>query len=100
MLAFLDGRSRPARPGAEVRAEFTAWWTEHPEYATWQPAWTAYDANIRLQRACLGLVTNFKPDVQFIPPVDVTPPRAKPVQTPAPPLWLQRARQRQAALFS
>ncbi|HVM48619.1 MAG TPA: hypothetical protein VMU04_11365 [Candidatus Acidoferrum sp.] len=95
-LAFLDVSTEPKlhRPAGEIRAEFTAFCAERPQFKSWRRAWSAYKANLKLQR---------------IPVVAPPPVRRQPVpiaqlptvQTSAPalPLSLQRARAR-ARLFA
>jgi hypothetical protein len=100
-LAFLDANGEAARrPAAEIRAEFTTFCEQHPEYAEWRRAWAAYHANVQLQRQGLTTVPVAFPTERKPRPVVIAQLPA-PVQTSAPalPMALQRARQR-AALFA
>jgi len=103
-LAFLAGGPNQ-QPGdyernpqrvAEIRAEFTAFCAERPQFSNWRHAWAAYAATLQLQRQALNIVSvNFAPGVETPVPAVEAPlsPLVEPSRRPVP-RWLQRARQR------
>lgn len=106
-LAFLAGGpdqqpgdyERNRKRAAEIRAEFTAFCAERPQYSNWRQAWAAYCANQKLFRQALASVeVSFRPAIQKPVPIVTLP--ARPVQTPCIPLWQQRARLRAVRAFS
>jgi len=109
-LAFLAGGpdqqpgdyERNQKRAAEIRADFTAFCAERPQYSNWRQAWAAYCANQKLFRQSIASVeVTFRPASQKPVPIVSLP--ASPVQASAPPaipLWQQRARLRAVRAFS